>query len=73
MNFENEVDYRLAKMLLSNMCQDGILTEQKKDKLWQTVFDYFNPPFGSVEDINGNIGEGFRLSEIRERRAKKNG
>lgn len=73
MNFENEVDYRLAKMLLANMSHDGILTEQKKDKLWQAILGYYNPPFKSIEEVGGDIGEGFRLSEIRERRHKKNG
>lgn len=73
MNFENEVDYRLAKMLLANMFHDKILTEQKKDRLWQAILDYYNPPFKSIEEIGGDIGEGFRISEIRERRVKRNG
>lgn len=43
MNFENEVDYRLAKMLLANISYDKILTEQKKDRLWQAIQGYYNP------------------------------
>ena len=73
MNFENEVDFRLAKMLLADMYHKGVLTEKKRDKFWEALLEYYNPLFKCVEEIGGDIGEGFRLEEIRDRRAHKRG
>ena len=34
---ENEVDYRLAKMLLGCLYHDGLLTEKQMQKVWQNL------------------------------------
>ena len=34
---ENEVDYRLAKMLLGCLYHDGLLTEKQMQKVWDKL------------------------------------
>ena len=55
---ENEVDYRLAKMLLGCLYHDGLLTEKQMQKVW----DKYHPPFQSVE-VRKEIGDGVTVGE----------
>ena len=52
---ENEVDYRLAKMLLGCLYHDGLLTEKQMQKVWDKLLEYYHPPFQSVE-VRKEIG-----------------
>lgn len=36
---ENEVDYRLAKMLLGCLYHDGLLTEKQMQKVWENYWN----------------------------------
>ena len=59
---ENEVDYRLAKMLLGCLCHDGLLTEKQMQKVWDKLLEYYHPPFQSVE-VKKEIGDGVTVGE----------
>ncbi len=67
-NFENEVYYRLAKWLLLNMKEEGILAEKQLSSAWKNILDSFEPPFRCLENLDGPIGDGMAVSP--ERRAK---
>ena len=71
MDFQKEVDFRLSKLILSNLYHDGVLTEKKRDRLWQALLDSNDPPFRGIEDVGGSIGEGFRISEINTIRSRE--
>ncbi len=57
MDIQKEVDFRLSKLILSNLYHDGVLTEKKRDRLWQALLDSNDPPFRGIEDVGGSIGE----------------
>lgn len=59
---ENEVDYRLAKMLLGWLYHDGLLTEKQMQKVWDKLLEYYHPPFKSVE-VKKEIGDGVKVGE----------
>jgi hypothetical protein len=59
---ENEVDYRLAKMLLGCLYHDGLLTEKQMQKVWDKLLEYYHPPFQSVE-VRKEIGDGVTVGE----------
>lgn len=71
MDIQKEVDFRLSKLILSNLYHDGVLTEKKRDRLWQALLDSNDPPFRGIEDVGGSIGEGFRISEINTIRSRE--
>ena len=59
---ENEVDYRLAKMLLGCLYHDGLLTEKQMQKVWDKLLEYYHPPSQSVE-VRKEIGDGVTVGE----------
>lgn len=56
--FETEVEYRLAKWILANMLQDGIISESEVQKAWKKIAEHYKPPFLEVEVVGGIIGDG---------------
>ena len=56
--FETEVEYRLAKWILANMLQDGIISESEMQKAWKKIAEHYKPPFLEVEVVSGIIGDG---------------
>lgn len=56
--FETEVEYRLAKWILANMLQDGIISESEMQKAWKKIAEHYKPPFLEVDVIGGTIGDG---------------
>ncbi len=60
--FENEVDYRLAKMLLGCLHHDGLLTEKQMQKVWDKLLEYYHPPFQCIE-VRDEIGDGVTVGE----------
>lgn len=56
--FETEVEYRLAKWILANMLQDGIISESEMQKAWKKIAEHYKPPFLEVEVVGGIIGDG---------------
>ena len=71
MDFGKEVDFRLSKLILSNLYHDGVLTEKKRDRLWQALLDRYAPPFKGIEDVGEGIGEGFRIGDINTIRSRE--
>lgn len=59
---ENEVDYRLAKLLLGCLYHDGLLTEKQMQKVWNKLMEYYHPPFQSIE-VRDEIGDGVTVDE----------
>lgn len=60
--FENEVDYRLAKVLLGCLRHDGLITDMQMKKLMDKLLEYYHPPFKSVE-VKDEIGDGVTVDE----------
>lgn len=60
--FKNEVDYRLAKLLVGCLYHDGLLTEKQTKKLCNKLLEYYHPPFQSVE-VRSEIGDGVTVGE----------
>lgn len=60
--FENEVDYRLAKVLLGCLRHDGLITDKQMKKLMDKLLEYYHPPFKSVE-VKDEIGDGVAVDE----------
>ncbi len=56
--FETEVEYRLAKWILANMLQEGIISESEMQKAWEKIAEHYKPPFLEVEVVGGTIGDG---------------
>ena len=56
--FGTEVEYRLAKWILANMLQDGIISESEMQKAWKKIAEHYKPPFLEVEVVGGTIGDG---------------
>ena len=56
--FETEVEYRLAKWILANMLQDGIISESEMQKAWKKIAEHYKLPFLEVEVVGGTIGDG---------------
>jgi membrane peptidoglycan carboxypeptidase len=56
--FENEVEYRLAKWILAEMLQDGIISNNEMQKVWENIAEHYNPPFLEIDVVRGTIGDG---------------
>lgn len=61
--FENEVKYRLCKLILTNIQGNGLLTEEESAKICELLREKLNPLFKSVENINDKIGDGVKVNE----------
>lgn len=44
---EKEVDYRLAKCVLAEMLQDGIISNREMQRAWKKIAKQYKPPFWS--------------------------
>lgn len=52
-SMENEVDYRLARILFANMCEEEIFRSNKEKKaVRQTMLDRYNPIYTFLEQDN---------------------
>ena len=60
---ENEVKYRLCKLILTNIQGNGLLTEEESAKICELLREKLNPPFKSVENLNDKIGDGVKVNE----------
>lgn len=50
--FENEVNYRLAKVLLSNLAQFGLVNKRETEAVCKALIEHYNPEFQSAEDAS---------------------
>lgn len=60
---EKEVDYRLAKCILAEMLQDGIISNREMQRAWKKIAKQYKPPFLEVDTIGGTIGDGVLVNE----------
>lgn len=58
-----EVNYRLAKFILANMKQDGLISDEEMQEAWEKIADHYKPSFLEVDVVGGNIGDGVRVDE----------
>lgn len=58
-----EVNYRLAKFILANMKQDGLISDEEMQEAWKKIAAHYEPPFLEVDVVGGNIGDGVRVDE----------
>lgn len=56
--FENEVNYRLAKVLLANLAQFGLINKRETEAVCKALIEHYNPEFQSAEDTSLMPGEG---------------
>ncbi len=60
---KNEVDYRLAKWLLLNLQAGGLLTDNELRFALGKIAEYYIPPFLSIENLDGQLGDGVIVDE----------
>ena len=46
---KNEVNYRLAKMMIQIMFSNGMITKREMNRALNNLVHEFRPPFGSLE------------------------
>lgn len=46
---DDEIEYRIAKWLLSNLCNNKLLTEEEAETIRCFWIEKFNPPIGILE------------------------
>lgn len=46
---KNEVNYRLAKIMVQIMFNNGMITKREMNKVLNNLVHEFRPPFGSLE------------------------
>lgn len=56
--FENEVNYRLAKLVIACMRQDGLITDGQMQTIWKKAAALYEPPLLAVDTVGGDIGDG---------------
>ncbi|MCM1167913.1 MAG: hypothetical protein NC401_18165 [Ruminococcus sp.] len=60
---EKEVEYRLCRLLLTNLQEDGLLSAEEIKNVNERLLDTINPPFRSVENLDDKIGDGVKVHE----------
>lgn len=60
---EKEVDYRLAKCVLAEMLQDGIISKREMQRAWKKIAKQYKPPFLELDTVGGIIGDGVLVHE----------
>lgn len=48
-DLRREVDYRLSKMLLLNLLNDGLLTLEEAEEVRKAMVERYNPPIGCLD------------------------
>ena len=61
--FENEVKYRLCKLILTNLQSNGLHTGEESAKICELPREILYPLFKIVENINDKIGDGVKVNE----------
>lgn len=63
--FENEVNYRLAKVLLSNLAQFGLVNKRETEAVCKALIEHYNPEFQSAEDASLMPGDGHTVGTLK--------
>ena len=61
--FENEVKYRLCRVLLANLVGNRTISDQQAAKINKLVLEKLDPEFRSVESDADRIGDGVKVNE----------
>ena len=61
--FEKEVKYRLCRVLLANLVENGTISDQQAAEINKLLLEKLDPEFCSVEYDNDKIGDGVKVSE----------
>ena len=58
MDTNAEINYRLAKWLICNLQDNGLIDKDEVIVVWQKLIERYQPPFKCVVVVDGNIGDG---------------
>ena len=61
--FEKEVKYRLCRVLLANLVENGTISDQQAAKINKLLLEKLDPEFRSVESDADRIGDGVKVNE----------
>ena len=62
MDANAEINYRLAKWLICNLQDNGLIDKDEVIVVWQKLIEHYQPPFKCVEVVDGTIGDGGAFS-----------
>ena len=57
MGFKTEVDYWLAKWILTGREENSLISGAETKAIWQKLIDTFDPPMRSIEVVNEKLPE----------------
>jgi len=60
--FKNEVNYRIAKVILTNIRHFEILDDKETELVCNKLLEYYSPEFKSAEDTTDIKGDGDLVS-----------
>ena len=61
--FEKEVKYRLCRVLLANLVENGTILYQQAAQINKLLLEKVDPEFRSVESGTDKIGDGVKINE----------
>ena len=61
--FENEVKYRLCRVLLANLVGNRTISDQQAAEINKLLREKLDPEFRSVESDADRIGDGVKVNE----------
>ena len=61
--FEKEVKYRLCRVLLANLVENGTISDQQAAEINMLLLEKLDPEFRSVENYTDKIGDGVKINE----------
>ena len=61
--FEMEVKYRLCRVLLANLVENGTISDQQAAEINRLLLEKLDPEFRSVENDPDRIGDGVKINE----------
>ena len=61
--FEMEVKYRLCRVLLANLVENGTISDQQAAQINKLLLEKIDPEFRSVENDTNKIGNGVKVNE----------
>ena len=61
--FEMEVKYRLCRVLLANLVENGTISDQQAAQINKLLLEKLDPEFRSVESDTDKIRDGVKINE----------
>lgn len=69
--FKNEVNYRIAKIILTNICHYGVLDKKEAELVCNELLKHYNPEFKSAEDTSDIKADGELVGATTKNRRRK--